>query len=250
VKVVEMPEGVDPADLIARSGADLWRQVIKDSKHVIEFLLNKILKTAGGDARKVGKEVKTLILPFINALPSSIEKMHFVKKVSEGASIPMSALEEDLKKVEKEFQYENREIVEAKESRGVMYRKDYIERKLLGIVLWQRSLKEQNVDPEFILKELSETLGQPPGELLEKIKNTEGDLIFEAEVFYGDGQDIKKDTDEMLNNLKEEYLKEKLGIKMKELHEAENAKSLEKSKLILKEISEINNKIQEIKNKK
>jgi hypothetical protein len=45
-------------------------------------------------------------------------------------------------------------------------------------------------------------------------------------------------------------LKEKMGMKMRELYQAEESKDTTKSKLILTEISEINNKIQEIKNKK
>ena len=48
-------------------------------------------------------------------------------------------------------------------------------------------------------------------------------------------------------NLKEEYLKEELGRKMRELHVAEEAKDTVRSSLILKECQEINNKIQNIK---
>src|SRR3989339_66129 len=57
VKVVSMPEGIDPADLISKSGSSAWRQVIKDSKHIIEFLLDKALKSVE-DERKIGREIK------------------------------------------------------------------------------------------------------------------------------------------------------------------------------------------------
>ncbi|MEK7190640.1 MAG: DNA primase, partial [Patescibacteria group bacterium] len=61
VKVVDLPDGIDPADLIGKSGAEAWREAIKNSKHIIEFLLNKILKNSGGDMRKVGREIKEKI---------------------------------------------------------------------------------------------------------------------------------------------------------------------------------------------
>ena len=39
------------------------------------------------DPRKVGKEIKEKILPFVNAFDSSIEKMHFMKKISDLSAI-------------------------------------------------------------------------------------------------------------------------------------------------------------------
>lgn len=250
VKVVDLPEGVDPADLISKDGVEAWKEAIRKSKHIIEFLLNKVLKNSKHDERKAGREIKEKILPFVNALESSIEKMHFIKHISDLSGISQNALQDDLKKIEQELKYEKEEINEAKESLKTMYRKDYIERKLLGIILWQETLKEKNIDVEKILKHITDILNITKDEVLEKAKENKEDLIFEAEVFYGGGVDIKKDIEEMLSNLKEEYLKEELGMKMRELHYAEETKDMTKSKLILTEISEINNKIQSIKNKK
>jgi len=248
VKVVELPEGIDPADLISKTGVDAWREVIKNSKHIIEFLLNKVLKNSGQDTRKAGREIREKILPFVNALESSIEKIYFIKKISDASGIPTGALEDDLKKIEQELKYEKEEIKEAKESRKTMYRKDYIERKLLGIILWQKTLKEKNVDPEKILEKLAEILKTPSVKLLEKTNENKEDLIFEAEVFYGGGGEIEKDIAEMLFNLEEEYLKEELAEKMRELHDAEDTKDRERSVQILKECQILNNRIQDIKN--
>src|SRR3989344_4408177 len=58
VKVANLPEGSDPADLISRDGAPSWKEAIKNSKHLIEFLLNGALKDAGGDMRKAGRIIK------------------------------------------------------------------------------------------------------------------------------------------------------------------------------------------------
>jgi DNA primase len=252
VKVVEMPEGVDPADLISKVGVEAWKEAIKNSKHIIEFLLNKVLKNSGEDARKIGREIKEKILPFVSALESSIEKTFFVKMISDRSGIAVDALLEDLKKVEIDSKSEHEEIKEAKESLSKLYKKDYIERKLLGIVLWQQGLSDvqrpNGIDSDSVLKELAEILNVTSEKILEKTKDNVGDLIFEAEVFYGEGVDLKKDVKEMLGNLKEEYLKEELGRKMRELYKAEEEKNLEKSAQILKECQVLNNKIQEIKN--
>ena len=247
VKVANMPEGIDPADLIAKNGSDAWKEAIRKSKHIIEFLLDKVLENFKNDMRKAGREIKEKILPYVNALDSSIEKMHFIKKISDASQIPEQALKDDLKKVEEELKYETKEIKEIKEVEKNIFRKDNILRRLLGIILWQETLTEKTVDFEGILKEITDTLNIAPEKVLEKTKDNKEDLVFEAEVFYGKDTNLEKDVKELLNNFKEEYLKEELFHKMQELHISETEKDKTKSIEILKEINIINNKIQDIK---
>ncbi|PIR68163.1 DNA primase [Candidatus Nomurabacteria bacterium CG10_big_fil_rev_8_21_14_0_10_35_16] len=247
VKIASLPLGMDPADLIHKNGVDAWRSAIKDSKHIIEFLLTKIIKDFDNDTRKVGREVKEKLLPYVDALASSIEKAHFLKKISDLTSIPVSALEADLKKIEQEQKYEKREIENTIENSSSLRRKDYIERKLLGLILWQQTLTEKSIDVEKILSEFSEILNKKPEDVLASSKENREDLIFEAEVFYKNAS-LEQDIRELLDNLLEENLKEKLGRKMRELYLAEEQKDKEKSVEILKTINEINLKIQNIKN--
>ena len=237
VKVVDMPEDVDPADLIGKTGADAWREAIKNSRHIIEFLLLKVLKSCEGDMRKAGREIKEKILPFVNALQSSIEKTFFIKKISDSSGISESALQDDLKKIERELKYEKEEIEEAKETLGVTYRKDYIEQKLLGVALWQKSIAKPVIDFETIFKKL--------GGVYKKYEDRKEDLIFEAEVFYIDNEDLENDIREMFLNLEEENINEKLSKKMSDLRQAQNEES---GKKILQEINELNKKKEDIKN--
>ncbi|MSU44801.1 DNA primase, partial [Candidatus Nomurabacteria bacterium] len=200
VKVVDLPEGIDPADLIRKEGASAWKEAIKNSKHIIEFLLNKSLKNRENDPRKVGREIKEKILPFINSLESSIEKMHFVTLISNKSGISEKALLEDLKKVELEFRSETEETKIARENVEKKLRKDPIERKLLGVAFWQESVQDKSIDPEIIFKKLVK--------VKETYKDIRGDLIYEAEEFYAKSENLQKDVNEMLLNLEEEYLNE------------------------------------------
>jgi DNA primase len=247
VKVAGMPENFDPADLISKKGVDAWREAIRRSEHIIEFFLHKILDGKDIDQRKALREVKDRILPYVHSLESSIEKVHFIKKISDVSGIPEEALKEDLKKVEQELKYEKEELDEAKETSKQLFRKDHIERRLLGIILWQKENKNPGIDLESILAETKDLLGDI-NDIEQKTKNNKEDLIFEAEVFYGQGGNIKKDMAELLGNLREEYLKEELGKKMRELHLAEESKDKNKSAQILKECQIISNKIQDLKN--
>jgi DNA primase len=256
VKVVKMGEGIDPADLISRghsqmgeakTGVDAWKQVIREAKHIIEFLLNKVLENPG-DARKAGREIKEKILPFVDALESSIEKTYFIKKISDLSGIPQNALQDDLKKIEQEQKYEKEEIKEADNAQNKLYRKDYIERKLLGIAFWQESLTDvgrlQGRRPTSVTidyKKIFEKLI----EVSKKYEAIKEDLIFEAEVFYADDDHLDKSVEEMFLNLEEEDINEELNKKMIELKQNGDE---EKGKLILKEINELNKKKEDIKN--
>ncbi len=223
VKVASMPEGVDPADLISKQGPDAWKEAIKNSKHIIEFLLVKILKDAGEDARKVGRDVKDKVLPFIAALESSIEKIHFIKKISDLSGIPELALKDDFEKVEQELKSEKEEIEEAQGSLAKMNRKDYIERRLAGIAFWKQDSELENKFQQF----------------LEKYRDKKNDLIFEAELFYQNSEDIYLEIDHLFANWETEKINEKLSQKMQELRRVKD--KAEEIKL-LAEIQELNKK--------
>lgn len=247
VKVAQIGEGMDPADLIAKKGVDKWREAIRNSLHVIDFLLAKVTNEEK-DERKIGRIVKEKVLPFVEVLESAIEKSHFVKRISEKTGIPIHALEEDLEKV----------TTEVKESGGQEsvpegrshFRKDSILRRLLGIALWQSTLSSGEVEPKKILESISEILGKESEEILKENEVNKEDLIFEAETFYGQTPTLKKDVEELVGNLKEEYLREKLFKKMKELEIVETKKDKESAKVILQEINVINNQIEALKGKR
>lgn len=237
VKVVSMPEGIDPADLISKSGTDAWRTAIRNSKHIIEFLLDKVLASHKDDMRKAGREIREKVLPYVDAVESSIEKSHFIKLISNKSGIAENALLEDLKKVQSELKSETEETKIATENVEKRMRKDPIERRLLGIAFWQESIQKKTIDPELIFQKLDK--------VKEIYKNIKEDLIYEAEEFYLDNENLQKDVKEMLLNIEEEYLNEDLNEKMVELKDFKDRKEEVE---ILKKIDEILKRKEEIKN--
>ena len=237
VKVVSMPEGIDPADLISKSGTDAWRTAIRNSKHIIEFLLDKVLTSHKNDMRKAGREIREKVLPYVDAVESSIEKSHFIKLINNKSGITENALLEDLKKVQSELKSETEETKIATENVEKKMRKDPIERRLLGIAFWQEGLKNKTIDPELIFQKLEK--------VKEIYKNIKEDLIYEAEEFYLNNENLQKDVNEMLLNIEEEYLNEELNQKMVELKDFKDRKEEVE---ILKKIDEILKRKEEIKN--
>lgn len=244
VKGADTGEGYDPADLILKKGVDAWRGVIREAKHIVEFLLDKYISSdSSKDPLKTKLEVEKKIIPYLKYINNSVKRSHFISVISHKTGIREEDIRESLERILSEEKETKGEVV-AQEGKN-LFRKDYILRRLLGIIMWQQSIEKPVLDIEKTVSELSDILGSPVKDILEQKKEEAPDLIFEAEVFYGEGADLLKDVREMLRNFEEENLKVKREIKMRELQRAEEAKDKQKSSEILKEISELNKKIQD-----
>ncbi len=250
VKVADMGEGLDPADLISKQGVDKWREVIRNSKHIILFVLDKTKKDSAGDERKFGRLILQEVLPYVAFLDSNVEQMHFIKKISDFTGIKEQSLQEDLKKVIKNIEPLQKEIIEIENNSREFARLDYIERKILGIIFWQKEKETSEFLFEEYIKDMTENTGMAFEKMEGKYKDKKDDMIFEAEIFYGQNANLKKDFMELVQNFKEEYFKEELGRRMKELQKAEIEKDKELSAKILKECQDLNNKIEIIKQNK
>lgn len=254
VKVASIPSGLDPADLILKEGKDGWREIIKNSKHIIEFFLEKIVKDCEFDMRKMGREIKEKLLPYLILLPSSIEVFYFIKLLSDKTGISQDAFKNDLKQIEKDSNNTVKESEELKylvKENGIntLSRKENILKKLLGIVIWQKIKGDNTIPIDKIIKEIELIINTNIDNLLKTNNYNKEEIIFEAERFYESGKDlILKDIIELFNNLKEEYLKDELTKKMKDLHKTEEEKNDIKSAQILKECQNISSQIEDIKN--
>jgi DNA primase len=248
VKVAQMPEGVDPADLISKKGSTAWHEAIKHSTHIIEFVLDKILKDYANDARKITREIKEKILPYVDALESAMEKTHFIKKISDVSSISEEALKDDLKKITNKSVNERREVEDILEKESEIFRRDYIEQRLLSIIFWQKSLAEPVIKVESILQKFADILKSEPSVILGMYKDKSEDLIYEAEVFYGQETTLEKDIQELFYNLEEEYINEELLRKLRELNIVEVTHDKIKITEVMTQINELTKRKQDIKN--
>ena len=252
VKGADTGEGLDPADLVLEKGIPAWKEVIRNSKHIIEFLLDKFLfSTSLKDPLKTKLEVEQKIIPFLSYISNPVKRSHFISIISEKSGIREEDIRQNFeKKMKEKIREEGKEEEKKTPDKQNIFRKDYILRRLLGIILWQRQVKNPVVKAEESLEKIGEILGISTEEALSSVKEIAPELIFEAEVFYGNEVDVKKDLLELLSNLEEEYLKIGLLDGMRELQSAENSGDEFKSSLILKKINDINNRIQNIKSER
>ncbi|MCA9366373.1 DNA primase [Candidatus Kaiserbacteria bacterium] len=97
LKVAELPDGKDPADLI-KEGKDEFKKVIGKATHVIEFLLHLLLK-AESDDRKRKLRLFDEVLPYIVKLESHVDQDHFMGVVAKALSVPKDAVARDVERL-------------------------------------------------------------------------------------------------------------------------------------------------------
>lgn len=248
VKMAEIPEGLDPADLILKNQSE-WGKILSVAKHTIQFYIDKIISSEDDD-RKIKMEITKTVLPLIARLGNKIEQAHFVKEVSRKIKISEEHIWEEVVKAGKSLPpdlpgKETEEAVSPPENK-IFARKDMFAKKLASIILWQDGLKDKLIDVGKWKERLKELTGSEDG--ISKIigqlsEDDKRELVFECEAYYENNKNMEKEFDDIFREFGKELLKEDFTKAMDELRTAELSEDHAKASEILKKCQDISKKI-------
>jgi len=256
IRVVPVPAKEDPASIIVKNPSE-WLTLLQKSSHIIDFYLDKLL-AAKMEKRRLDREISSKILPFIKLLPSQIEQSRFIAEVAEKAGLKEEAVWQDLKKikeeggtlntVDKEVLSINAKISGEEISRSRIYN---TAAKIMGIIFWQEKLKNRSIDTKIIEERLKELVGETEFKpFLELPPFKKEELLFEAETYYENKDNLEMIVDDLLLSLEESLLKGRFAEIVKKLGVAERDNNKEAATKLLIECKEIGQKINDLNNKK
>ena len=103
VYIAELPKGFDPDSFIRKNGTEEFNKLIKSSKNLFEYKLDKLMKrfdmrTPHGKAGIVGE-----MLPTISRINNAVTRSELVKKLAQRLSIDEDAVKEEMKKVKGDY---------------------------------------------------------------------------------------------------------------------------------------------------
>lgn len=238
VKIAVLPEGDDPASMLARDDVATWKTTIKESKHIIDFLLAR-LRTRAKDDRAFKLAVEKEVLPYLHDIASEIDKSHFVQRVAAQLSVTEEAVRQELSKTQQAYTSEAMTgPTKEREEKRIQ-----AEEELVLMYLWQQQVKEPFIDMEKFKKQVEDVV-TPLGftALAERLaKNSEAAFRFEA--LYDSEEQMKNAINELLERLTSMNVRRELETASVALRKAESEGDTAKIEELSKKCSELHQRL-------
>lgn len=100
VKAAQLPTGKDPADLISEDPQEFSKRVLA-AKPIVEFFLGELAQQESNPHRLL-RAAEGVVLPLIAAIPSPMEREHFVQAAARALGLSGEAVRESLKRLPKQ----------------------------------------------------------------------------------------------------------------------------------------------------
>jgi DNA primase len=97
IKVIEVPEGKDPADLV-KSDPKKWINACKKAKYVVDYIFDSTFEKYNLANILDKKRVTRELLATISRLPDPVEKEHYLQILSSRVGVSLRALTDALRK--------------------------------------------------------------------------------------------------------------------------------------------------------
>lgn len=246
-KIVRMPQGVDPADMIARN-VDEWRDAVKHALHAVEFFLAHV-RTTEEDERKRQLRARDLVLPFVKSIPSAVDQAHFVKVFAETLALPEDAVWQELRALagptssRDSFARRQTLVPSPREQKS---REEQIERALAGFLFWQHEA-ENPVITDDLLNERTTHYGLALEGILARYEDERGVLAFEAELLANENTSSARELlDDLLRALVRTRLMTERAKLQREIQVAERSGRSEELTILVARFQELSNELERL----
>ena len=98
VRVITMPKGSDPADVIVQN-PKTWANLINKAKEIMNFYFESALSAFDKESPEGKKEIAKILLPKIKVISNKILQSHWIQKLAEALKVSQEAIVEELKKI-------------------------------------------------------------------------------------------------------------------------------------------------------
>lgn len=134
IKVISVPEGLDPADLVAKSLTE-WQEAVKMAKSIMEFYFESAFADFEPKVPEKKKEIAGNLLPLIKRIPNKIEQSHWIQELAKRLETKEEDVFYELHKLKSNpvsVIYNKPLTVKPQEQKS---RLDLLEERLIGLIL-------------------------------------------------------------------------------------------------------------------
>ncbi|MGC9359283.1 MAG: DNA primase [Anaerolineae bacterium] len=98
IRVLTLPDGMDPDELVLRDRA-LWDQLVRDAKPVVEHLIEVTVGDADLGTARGKREAADKVLPLIEGLSSPVERHHYRQMLARAVRVDERTLVEEARRL-------------------------------------------------------------------------------------------------------------------------------------------------------
>lgn len=131
IKVVLLPKGKDPADVISENQKE-WQEKIAKAKPIMDFYFESAFSKADPKTLEGKKEISKILLPPLKRIQNQIEKSYWISKIAKALEVREKDIEEELQKIKLQEIFQEIEIPAPKIKKT---RKELLEERLLSLIL-------------------------------------------------------------------------------------------------------------------
>ncbi len=103
VYVAELPVGFDPDGYIRKFGTEEFLKLIKSSKNIFDYKIDKLTKRFNINAMSGKANIASEMLPTISRINNAVLRSELVKKLAEKLSVDEDSIRQELKKVKPDY---------------------------------------------------------------------------------------------------------------------------------------------------
>ncbi len=246
IKVIKMPEGKDPADVLSQNDED-FKKMIDNSVSILDFHFQNAFNQFDENKAEGKREISNALLPIIKGIINRIEQSHWVQELAKKLNTKERFIEEELKKVKVQEKDSNIEISEASSPVIVKNNKQLLEERLITLLF----KKPENLD--IANKETLPYFSETTKEIVNNFKNPKkiskefSDLLttlsFKAELEQMEDDDILPEIEFCLKKIKSIELKKQLDQMSLQIRQAEQSNDSKKIDDLTEEFNKLTKKI-------
>lgn len=266
VKIIALPEGSDPADLIQKDKV-AWQRAVENASHFIDYQLLILRKKYNQDERAFGLAVDRELLPVVARISNRIDRSYFIKKISAMINIeeaelrdiveerirhgsflesntntapaPMSVNQNETKPDSKE----NIQVVDLPYSERII-------RRIIGLLLFAKNREDLAACAVMLSIHFEELTDKKCAEHFKDTDTAVEALAFEAEMHYSSPAHFEAELKELLISLETIKAEQNLVELLSQLRRAELAGDEHTAEEILRKYQKAAEHIAKIKKHK
>ncbi|MFA5076448.1 MAG: DNA primase [Patescibacteria group bacterium] len=270
VRVIQLPNGLDPDNFIKDNSVDLWQRKIKTAQPIMEYYFSRIVNGADLTSPEVKKGIVKKILPIIAKLVDKVEQTHWLQQLAEAVKVSENILRETLVKlasrvpsvVKKELAIEKKGLSrfqkQSEQLLAIILKypdnlayvvENLVPEALVGakprqfytelIVWYNKTTLSSSQDRDFYIQSLQQSISQELAEYLNQLT-----LLIDSEsVEELSLEKAKEEVMTIIKNLKREYTLNQLRLIEGQIKESETAGDQESIKRLLEKFSELTDQL-------